>query len=500
MDREDVPAPHPANLRTGAVVGPWRVVGWSGRGIHGTVYKAVRVGQEQAGPVALKVAMMPGDLRFAQEAQVLLRCQHPSLPRLEDAGEWEHASGEVYPYLAMEWLEGWPLYGWARRTHPTVAQVCLQLSQLAGALAQLQAQQCVHRDVKGDNVLVRLSDGRAFLTDLGTGWYPGAATLTPPLWLPGTPAYRAPQARQFELQFGRGSFARYRAGPADDLYALGVTAYRLLTGRYPQTRGPSPDEAGKVRWEDVVPLAPHELNPRVGPRLSALCLRMLAVQPEARGSAAQLAEELEQVAQDSGASSSQRLFIPEPLSAPVGAPTPRPAEVKAQGFEAPPGTAGPAKAFSPRASTQPRLRRTATAAVVLMLAGGAWWAMGDRAEEPHALARHEAGRAHPEDDDDTAGLGEAVSLGAVQTLPAPSAREVLAEEPQPEPVPGQARPDAKGRCPRKWQVALNGGCWKQLQLDREECEAINGHLFKGTCYMPITTAGRLPTSHPTHEP
>ncbi|HVG61431.1 MAG TPA: protein kinase, partial [Hyalangium sp.] len=461
---------------------------------------AVRVGQEHAGPVALKVAMMPGDARLAQEAQLLLRLNHPSLPRLEDAGEWEHGSGEVYPYLTMEWVEGLALYGWAKRTNPPVAQVCQQLSQLAGALAELQAQQCVHRDVKGENVLVRLKDGRAFLTDLGTGWYPGAATLTPPLWLPGTPAYRAPQARQFELRFGQDSFARYRAGPADDVYGLGVTAYRLLTGRYPQTRGPCPDEAGKVRWEDVEPVAPHELNPRVGLRLSALCLRMLSVRPEARGSAAQLAEELEQVARDSGASRPQRLFVPEPQSAQVSPPTPRPAEVKPQVLEAPLDTGAPAEAFSPRAAGWLRLRRAATAAVVLLLAGGAWWAMGDRAEEPHALARHEAGRAHPEDDDDTAGLGEAVSLGAVQSLPAPSAQEVLAEEPQPEPVPGQARPDAKGRCPGKWQVALNGGCWAPLKGGREACEAVNGQLFKGTCYMPITTAGRLPTSHPTREP
>jgi hypothetical protein len=500
MGRANVPAPHPANLRPGAVVGPWRVVGWSGRGVHGTVYKAVRVGQEHAGPVALKVAMMPGDPRFAQEAELLRRIHHPSIPRLEDAGEWQHASGEVYPYLAMEWLEGLPLYEWARRNNPTPPQVCLQLAQLAGALKELQAQQCVHRDVKGDNALVRLSDGRAFLTDFGTGWYPGAATLTPPLWFPGTPAYRSPESRQFELRFGRDSFARYRAGPADDLYALGVTAYRLLTGRYPQTRGPLQDEAGRLRWEDVVPPAPHELNPRVNLRLSALCLRMLSVRPEARGTAEQLVEALEQVAQDSGSASPQRLFAPEPPRPQVSAPTPRLAKEEVQVLEVPPGTRGAAKAFSPRASERTWLRGSATAAVVLMLAGGAWWAVGGQAEEPHTIARHEAGRAHPEDDDDTAGLGEAASLGAVQTLPAPSAREVLAEEPQPEPVPGQARPDAKGRCPEKWQVALNGGCWGPVKGKREVCEAIGGQLFQGTCYMPITTSGRPPTSSPTREP
>jgi len=500
MDRANVPAPHPANLRPGTVVGPWRVVGWAGRGVHGTVYKAVRVGQEQVGPVALKVAMMPGNPRFAQEAELLRRLNHPSIPRLEDAGEWRHPSGEVFPYLAMEWLEGLPLYEWAKRTNPTHALVSLQLAQLAGAMAELKAKQCVHRDVKGDNVLVRLKDGRAFLTDFGTGWYIGAATLTPPLCFPGTPAYRSPESRQFELQFGRDACARYRAGPADDLYALGTTAYRLLTGRYPEIGEPRPDEAGSWRWEGVVPAAPHQRNPRVEARLSALCLRMLSVHPEARGTAEQLVEELEQVAQDSDSSSLARLFPPEPLRPQVSAPPLKLAQEEAQVLAAPLGKTEPGEAFSPRASARPRPRWSMASAVVLMLAGGTWWAVGDPAEELHALARHEAGRAHPEEDDDTAGLGEVALLGAMQTMPAPSAREVLAEEPQPEPVPGQARPDAKGRCPRKWQIALNGGCWKQLQLNREECEAINGHLFKGTCYMPITTAGRSPTSHPTREP
>lgn len=474
MDRTQVPAPHPANLRPGAVVGPWRVLGWSGRGVYGTVYKAVRVGQEQAGPVALKVALMPGDPRFAQEAELLRRLSHPSIPRLEDCGEWRHASGEVFPYVAMEWLEGLPLYERARRHNPTHAQVSLQLAQLAGALAVLQAQQCVHRGVKGDNVLVRLKDGRAFLTDFGTGYYPGAATLTPPLWFPGTPAYRAPESRHFELQFGRDSRARYRAGPADDLYALGVTTYRLLTGRYPGIGEPRQDGAGNWGWEGVTPPAPHELNPHVELRLSTLCLRMLAVHPEARGTAEQMAEALEQVAQGAGSTSPQPIFAPEP-----------------------PGAGGAARPVTSRVFAQPWGQGTVTVTAVLMMAAGAWWAAEGKPEARHSIARHEAGGASHED---TTGLGEAASAVSVQTFPAPSMREALAEEPQPEPVQGQARPDAKGRCPQKWQVALNGGCWAPVKEKREVCEGIGGQLFKGTCYMPITTTGRPPTSNPVRDP
>ncbi len=116
------------------------------------------------------------------------------------------------------------------------------------------------------------------------------------------------------------------------------------------------------------------------------------------------------------------------------------------------------------------------------------------------MAPPEAGGASQEDDEDTTRLGEAASPASVETFPAPSAREVLAENPLPEPVQGQARPDAKGRCPEKWQVALNGGCWAPVKEKREVCEAIGGQLFKGTCYMPITSPGRPPTSNPVRPP
>ncbi|WP_407659974.1 hypothetical protein [Hyalangium gracile] len=49
---------HPALLPAGTVVGRWRVVAWAGRGVHGAVYRAVQVGQEQAPAVALKLALL----------------------------------------------------------------------------------------------------------------------------------------------------------------------------------------------------------------------------------------------------------------------------------------------------------------------------------------------------------------------------------------------------------------------------------------------------------
>ena len=320
MERAPTRVQHPALLSLGTCVGPWRVVAWAGRGIYGAVYQAVRVGEEHLAPVALKLALLPKDPRFAREAELLSRTLHPNIPRLIDADDWRSPTGTIHPYVAMEWIAGEPLYEWARQYKPTSQQVLQLLAQLARALAALHAHGAVHRDVKGDNVLVRLTDSRAMLTDFGTGNYPGAATLTPQSFFPGTPAYRAPEVWLFPLRFAHVPGARYCARPADDLFSLGVTGYHLLTGEYPSLGEPFKDAAGTWQVAEVTPPASLVRNPRVEPRLSALILRMLSVHPEPRGTAQELAEALEQAAQPSAPKSAPSSFAPQP---PVEAPVQR---------------------------------------------------------------------------------------------------------------------------------------------------------------------------------
>jgi hypothetical protein len=67
------PSLHPALLPPGTPIGPWRVVDWAGKGVHGAVYRAVRIGQEHLPPVALKLALLPEDPRFARERELLSR-------------------------------------------------------------------------------------------------------------------------------------------------------------------------------------------------------------------------------------------------------------------------------------------------------------------------------------------------------------------------------------------------------------------------------------------
>ena len=451
---------HPALLPVGTQVGPWRVEGWAGSGSHGAVYRAVRTGQEQAPPVALKLAVLPRDPCFAREVELLSRQHHPNMPQLIDTGDWQHPGGTLHPYIAMEWIDGVTLYDWARLFHPTAEQVLRMLAQVALALQTLHAQGAVHRDVKGDNILVRRSDSRVFLTDLGSGSFPGADTLTPPPLPPGTPAYRSPQAWLFALHHSLASTAVYSAGPADDIYALGVLACRLVTGRYPKLGEPRKDEDGTRRLEPMVLPKALRLEGRVEAPLRAVILRMLSEKPDQRGTAAQLAQEMERAAAS--------------LTASRAASSPR----------------APARAWRPW---------LATAAAAGALAMWAEWRVRGTSEDSPRVART-AAAADRQADVCSEGLGEsAVSASGVDSS-APLVPETMAAETPPEPLPGQTQPDANGRCPRKRQVAVNGGCWMALPLNQADCEELNGHMYKGSCYAPAIPPGRPSTAPPVKQP
>jgi serine/threonine protein kinase len=479
MEHPSVPALDPALLPGGTVVGRWRVVAWAGRGSFGAVYRAVPVGQHHAPAVALKLAVSPDNPRFAHEAALLSRLRHPSIPRLWDSGLWQVPGGGLHPFLAMDWVDGKPLY--EQSLYPPFSpQVAGVLAQLAGALQEIHALSAVHRDIKGDNILVRYADGRALLTDFGTCHYPGAATLTPPAMHPGTAAYRAPES--WCREFNRDRSQQHRAQAADDLFALGMTACRLVSGEYPRLSAPRRDEHGDWHVDAVTPPAALLRDKRIEPRLRAWILRLLSVRPQERGSAAELAEDLEQ------------------LAAPRPAHSPAPRSPQAPSPERPPeGTA--AAAPGPKESTR-RGRLLLALVAAVTLAVGAWWLGTRRTVDTPSLAYAEAPAASRSEQEMT-GLGEAAtSTTATASLHEPKG---LAEDSLPAPLPEQVRPDSKGRCPHKKQVALNGGCWWETPLDQENCEAANqsghmGSMFNNKCYMPVLSHGRQPNSSPTTPP
>ena len=258
----------------GTTVGGYRLEARLGEGGQGTVYRARRGGRLYA----LKFLSLGVEQWAWRELEVRLRLRRVGAVRLEGCGHWPDQAPRFF-YLVMPYVRGCRLDAWVAHKNPTAREVALLVRELARQLVAMHRAGVVHRDVKSANVLVRHGDGRPVLVDFGVSTYVGAPEITHPLMLPGTRYYRSPEALRFRREHA-GEHSPARA--SDDLWALGVVLYWLLTGAYPFDT----DKADEGALADVIlrgePVPPHERNPRVPPALSELCLRMLEKSPEAR--------------------------------------------------------------------------------------------------------------------------------------------------------------------------------------------------------------------------
>jgi serine/threonine protein kinase len=229
-----------------------------------------------------------------RELSVLVHVRHANVVRLVGHAEWPEEAPE-YLVLLMEYVEGQPLYEWAREENPSARQVARVVLKLARALEFLHREGVLHRDLKGDNVLVRAGEQEPVLVDFGSAAWGGAPRITRGALAPGTLHYRSPESVRFFLQPRREPGARYGYTQADELYALGVILYVLLTDGHPFD-GPEDLMLGEILGR--VPAAPHQLNPRVPRALSQLCMRLLEKEPITRlASAVGLGQALEEVLQ-----------------------------------------------------------------------------------------------------------------------------------------------------------------------------------------------------------
>jgi len=506
---------HPTGLGDGTRVDGWRVLWRHELGTFGVVYLAVRVGHETAGPYALKLARGRGDARLAREVELLARVQHPNVPRLQGHGEWHG-----FPYVVMDWVEGPALYRWAKLDNPSPRQVTRLLARVAGALSAAHAVDGAHRDMKGDNVLVRLADGEPMLTDFGAGTWEGAAPLTvhgPP----GTPLYFSPERLRTHLNLlppGTPS----GAGPADDVYGLGVTAFRLLTDSYPFLEVDE-EQRTQVRLEGRPPQAPHELNPRVPRELSTLVSRMLVARPEQRPSTAEVAQALEALTQGPSHPWEEPLFTwetdPSQLSPGqrlrsrveyerllvharikegqerVAAEAAR-VQAQRQPAKAPEKAPQPPP---PQVTVSPRQRvlswlHVAGAVLVFGLLGATW--LGQiRKVEPEPTASDERGARVETRTEDTQRDGGTVGMGdtALAAAPAASSEVPISEPGVRVDMPSKPRPDQKRPpCNPRWEVELNGGCWFK-QTAKAPCGA-GEYEWEERCYLPVRDPERPSTS------
>ncbi|ADO75077.1 serine/threonine-protein kinase [Stigmatella aurantiaca] len=440
-------------------MGTWRVLEQRGQGTYGAVYRAEKVGQPEAGPFALKLALYLNDPRFEREGELLSRLQHPHVPRLLERGRWDVPGGGSFPFIVMEWVDGMPLYEWAAR-HPLTSRQALKLlAQVASALVATHEAEGVHRDVKGDNILVRTGDAQAVLMDFGSAYYRRARVLTHQFPPPGTPQYQSPESQRFQWEHRHEPLTRYEAQPADDVYALGVTAYRLVTGRYPPAAlDMKVTEEGFEFFRP--PWVPPETLASVCPELAEMIQQLLREEPFARGSAEEVAEALDHWAKTAGPRA-DRLIAPLPVQT---------------------DTAGPPGSLSSWADA-PWLAMVALVYLVL----GAWW-MRHWPVQPIEMAQD--AQTDGQRDAGTVGLGgEVLSSPALRGPNVPGAGAIGLEMPK-KPLPGQRRSPCE-----KPMVEINEGCWGRWGDAMPPCGA-NSYEWKKRCYLPILDGSRPATSAP----
>jgi serine/threonine protein kinase len=235
-----------------------------GSGAMGTVILARDRGAARL--VALKVLRetCPAFLeRFEREARLLARLVHPAIVRLYD---FELRAGR--PFLAMAYAPGGNL-AQARLDSRALAAA---LRDVASALACAHASGVVHRDVKPENVLLddrgaRGGYGRAQLADFGLALEREESRSPRPV--AGSLASMSPEQVRGEP-----------VGPASDVFSLGATLYRKLTGTWPF---PGRSVADVIRAiQEEAPVPPRERAAGVPRPLETLALDCLAKDPCAR--------------------------------------------------------------------------------------------------------------------------------------------------------------------------------------------------------------------------
>jgi serine/threonine protein kinase len=262
----------------GQQVGGYTLEHRIGEGAIGIVYQ----GRKPDGAVAAVKVVRPelaGDQRYAMtviaEARAVSTIGHPGIVNIFDLG----LLSDGRPFLVMELVDGHSLedllsYG------PMDPNDALEiLEDLFAALDAAHRKNVLHRDIKPANIyLAGDAQGRRVvkLLDFGLArlnFAPGSNASM----VVGTPDYMAPEQASSKLTY------------ASDLYAVGVVAFRMLTGQLPFI-GQSTMEVIMAHVKHT-PQKPSVLKPGLSPKLDTLVLGLLEKSPSQRPASADVARQ-----------------------------------------------------------------------------------------------------------------------------------------------------------------------------------------------------------------
>ncbi len=266
------------------LAGRYRITREIARGGMGVVFAAEQLGLGRHVAIkALDVNMADPSwvARFETEAQILANLRHPNTLSVFDYGRMEDGT----PYLVTELLQGEALSNRVKAGALPEDETLLIMHDVAAALAEAHSLGIVHRDLKPGNIVVDDVQGvpvvkvldfglakRIEQDKLTTQEMSGVRTQAGTLL--GTPAYISPEQAKGEPVTAQ-----------SDLYALGATAFHLLTGKFPFEGDPL--EQVLLHGTEEMPSFASKNGPPVRPEVEALVARLMAKKPTERPASAQ---------------------------------------------------------------------------------------------------------------------------------------------------------------------------------------------------------------------